>query len=141
MSNSKLPVFDPQRPLLGHVITFAANSFNGTGQVRQYDTKEGYMRIASLTDAPGKPFDQWFPCRSIHVSKDAGPQPLPPEEVPVERETPKAIPAHTETQEKLRRNPRLGNRGGVDHGARAATEADFAETDAFASPSKTLANA
>lgn len=131
----KTPVYDPARPLLGHVITFKANSFTGTGQVRQYDTAEGYMRVVSHGETP-KPWDEWFPCRSIHVEKDHGEQPLPVEDIPVEREMPKPIPAHNETQAKLRNNRRVGTRAGVEHGASAATEADFSETDALAMPSR-----
>lgn len=125
-------IYDPQRPLLGHVLNFTCNSFAGRGQVRAYDTVEGYMQLVSLPDAP-KAFDQWFPCKALHVQLDEGRQPLPAEALPAQRAAPLPPVNHSATQEKMRaRGVGRQNRAGVDHGAAAATEADFAETDRFA---------
>lgn len=129
-------IFDPQRPLLGHVLNFTCNSFTGRGQVRAYDTAEGYMRLVSLPDAP-KPLDQWFPCKAVHVSLDEGWQPLPAEAMPTERLAPPPPVTHSPAQAKMRaRGVGRNNSTGVDHGAAAATEADFSETDRFASPTR-----
>lgn len=148
---------DPQQPLLHHDLKFVCNNFGGCGQVVQYDLETGYMRMRgkTATISTGKhpvtgrdittlavtetDFDQWFPCRGVHVLEDLGWQ-EPPEalkDVPPigksdgPRDQRTVEP--TAVREKLHRRY-AGNRQPADHGARAATGEDFRETDLVEGP-------